>query len=150
MSTRQSLLQSAQALCNDFANKSNVDVLLSHFSSTHKCTAIEHGLPALAPFLGRPFIGLSGIREYFELIANLLSYENMKFSEYVVDAEVSKASVKGQAEFTWKSTGESWEEKFTYMLDFDDEGKVTDYQVWADSGAAYLARKGKLTEVVTV
>ncbi len=30
------------------------------------------------------------------------------------------------------------------MLDFDDEAKVTDYQVWADSGAAFLARKGQL------
>lgn len=32
------------------------------------------------------------------------------------------------------------------MLDFDDEGKVTDYQVWADSGAAYLASKGQLDQ----
>lgn len=42
--------------------------------------------------------------------------------------------------------GNEWNERFAYMLDFDDEGKVTDYQVWADSGAAYLASKGQLDQ----
>jgi len=59
-------------------------------------------------------------------------------------------SVKGQAKFTWIETGQSWDETFTYSLDFDDEPKVTDYQVWADSGAAYLARLGKLDELMKV
>lgn len=53
-------------------------------------------------------------------------------------------SVKGQAKFTWIETGQSWNETFIYSLDFDDESMVTNYQVWADSGAAYLARHGKL------
>jgi hypothetical protein len=53
-------------------------------------------------------------------------------------------SVKGRAKFTWIKTRQSWDETFTYTLDFDDEAKVTDYQVWADSGAAYLARLGQL------
>jgi hypothetical protein len=57
---------------------------------------------------------------------------------------MSKVSVKGRAKFTWIETGQSWDETFTYSLDFDDESKVTDYQVWADSGAAFLARLGKL------
>lgn len=58
-----------------------------------------------------------------------------------------KVSVKGQAKFTWIETGQSWDETFTYSLDFDHELKVTDYQVWADSGAAYLARIGKLNDI---
>lgn len=58
-----------------------------------------------------------------------------------------KVSVKGRAKFTWVETAQSWDETFTYSLDFDDELKVTDYQVWADSGAAYLARLGKLDEL---
>lgn len=58
-----------------------------------------------------------------------------------------KVSVKGRAKFTWIETSQSWDETFTYSLDFDDELKVTDYQVWADSGAAYLARLGKLDEL---
>jgi len=63
-----------------------------------------------------------------------------------VDLEASKVAVKGKARFTWVETGESWDETFSYALDFDQERKVTDYQVWADSGAAYLARVGKLEE----
>lgn len=58
-----------------------------------------------------------------------------------------KVFVKGQATFTWIKTAQSWDETFTYSLDFDDELKVTDYQVWADSGAAYLARLGKLDDL---
>ena len=56
-------------------------------------------------------------------------------------------SVKGRARFQWiEGVGEGnwWNETFAYVLDFDDEAKVTDYQVWADSGAAYLAWTGKL------
>lgn len=57
-----------------------------------------------------------------------------------------KVSVKGQATFTWIKTAQSWNETFTYSLDFDDELKVTDYQVWVDSGAAYLARLAQLDD----
>lgn len=101
----------------------------------------------MAPFLGRSFTGHSEVQKYFAAISSLLSYENMVFSEFVVDTEACAVATKGQAKFTWLSTKESWDETFTYKLDFDEEGKVTDYQIWADSGAAYLARIGKLDEI---
>ncbi|GLB33477.1 hypothetical protein LshimejAT787_0103610 [Lyophyllum shimeji] len=144
--SRSELLSTAQQFGDDFSNKKEITVLLSHFSTTHKATAIEHGEPALAPFLGRPFVGIGGVREYFETIASLLSYEEMHFSEFVVDPEARKVAMKGRARFTWMSTGESWDETFSYILDFDEDRKVAVYQVWADSGAAYLASKGKLDD----
>ncbi|KAH7890829.1 hypothetical protein F5I97DRAFT_1839123 [Phlebopus sp. FC_14] len=140
-SAREQLLSAAKALCDDFSQQKSTETILSHFSST-QCTALEYGLPALAPFLGRPFNGCDGVREYFSIIASILTYEDMHFSDYFVDIEVRKVSVKGRATFTWKSTGKSWEEVFAYVLDFDAEDKVTKYQVWADTGAAYLASKG--------
>ncbi|KAG6901550.1 hypothetical protein C0995_010660 [Termitomyces sp. Mi166 len=142
--SRARLLSSAQHLCDDFANKKHIDILISHFSTT--ATAFEHGEPSLAPFLGRSFIGIDGIRRYFKIIASLLSYENMRFSDFLVDVEARKVATKASARFTWLSTGESWDEVFAYMLSFDDENKVTNYEVWADSGAAYLASKGILDD----
>ncbi|OAX37954.1 hypothetical protein K503DRAFT_201477 [Rhizopogon vinicolor AM-OR11-026] len=142
--TRTNLLHAAKSLCTDFASKKDPDALMTHFSTTHQCTAYEHGLPILAPFLGRPFVGRDGVRDYFKIIASTLSFETMEFSEYIVDPEVHKVSVKGRAKFTWLSTEQSWDEIFTYALDFDDDFKVTDYQVWADTGAAYLASRGQL------
>ena len=146
-STRGQLLNAARVLCDDFAQKRDLDVIMSHFSTTQPCIVLEHGLPAFAPFLGRPFRGHEGLREYFSLIASLLDYENMCFSDYFVDLDVRKVSVKGKARFTWKSTNESWNEVFVYVLDFDDENRVYSYQVWADTAAAYLAMKGQLGEV---
>lgn len=142
--SRNKLFQSAQAFCDAFSKKEDVDTLLAYFSTTHEVSAIEYGLAVLAPFLGKPFIGISGVREYFKLIGSLLSYKDIAFSQYVVDPETMKVSVGGAATFTWLSTGQSWDEVFTYTLDFDDELKLVRYQVWADSGAAYLASKGKL------
>ena len=142
--TRDNLLHAAKSLCIDFASKKGPDTLMTHFSTTHQCAAYEHGLPLLAPFLGRHFVGRDGVRDYFKTIASTLSFEGMEFSEYIVDPEVQKASVKGRAKFTWLSTQQSWDEIFTYVLDFDDDCKVTDYQVWADTGAAYLASRGQL------
>ncbi|KJA30133.1 hypothetical protein HYPSUDRAFT_210925 [Hypholoma sublateritium FD-334 SS-4] len=144
MPSRDKLLRSAQTFCDAFSEKQDVQTLLSYFSATHEVSAIEYGLPVLAAFLGKPFKGKSGIRQYFELIGSLLSYNNMSFSEYLVDSETMKVSVKGAATFTWLSTGQSWDEIFTYTLDFDDELKLVRYQVWADSGAAFLAGHGKL------
>ena len=144
MAPRDELLRSAQAFCNAFSEKQDVEILLAYFSTTHQVSAIEHGLPVLAPFLGKRFTGISGIRQYFELIGSLLSYNNISFSEYLVDSETMKVSVKGVATFTWLNTGQSWDEVFTYTLDFDDELKLVQYQVWADSGAAFLAAQGKL------
>jgi len=105
---------------------------------------VEHGLPRFAPFLGRTFSGVEGVKEYFETISSLLKYENMRFSDFCVDAEVHRASMRGEARFTWIRTGQSWDEVFTYTLEFDAEGKVKKYEIWADSGAAYLASKGEL------
>lgn len=61
-----------------------------------------------------------------------------------VDTEESKVSVKGEATFTWTSTGQSWDEIWTSLLEFDQEYKIKMYEIWADPGAAYLASKGLL------
>lgn len=144
---RQKLLQGARAFCDAFARKADIPTILTHFSKTKTVQAFEHGDPALAPFLGRPFEGIEGVKEYFEVISSLLAYDNLKFSEFVVDAEEGKVAVKGQGRFTWLNTKESWDETFAYVLDFDEDAKVMRYQIWADSGAAYLGRVGKLKEV---
>lgn len=68
----------------------------------------------------------------------------------MVDVDTRKVSVTGNARFKWTEgvgEGQWWDEQFVYVLDFDDEAKVTDYQVWADSGAAYLAQVGKLNKL---
>ncbi|KAI0820327.1 hypothetical protein BC628DRAFT_1397736 [Trametes gibbosa] len=154
--TRTELRNSAQGLCDAFAAQADVDTLLSHFSSTHQISAFEHGLPVLAPFLGRPFAGRSGpssVKTYFQLLQRHLSYTDMSFTGWVVDAPALRVSVKGSAKFTWADgagKGQSWDEQFVYLLDFDQDAKVTDYQVWADSGAAYLARRGELAQLTTI
>ena len=142
-SSRNQLLIAAQEFTTAFADKKDVEILLSHFS-TQEPTVLEYGEPSLAPFLGRPFTGLDGVRRYFETVMTVLSYDNMAFSEFVVDPETRKVALKGKAQFTWLSTNKSWDETFAYILDFDQENKVVRYQIWGDTGAAYLASKGKL------
>jgi hypothetical protein len=141
---RQQLRQSAQSFCDAFASRRPLSEVLDKFSTREEPLVIEHGLALLAPFLGRTYTGLNGIRDYFETIISLLDYDSMRFSDYVVDEEEGKVSVRGVATFTWKTTGQSWHEVFTYTLAFDEELKVKQYEIWADSGAAYLASKGLL------
>lgn len=141
---RQQLLFAARAFCDAFADKKPPAEIFSYFSASDDVLALEHGLPRLAPFLGRKFRGQQGLREYFGILASNLSYEHMSFSHLFVDPEVSKVSVRGRARFTWIGTGQSWDEVFTYVLEFDDDAKIKVYEIWADSGAAYLASKGEL------
>lgn len=149
--SRPHLHDAAQRFCSEFAGKKSIDTLLGHFSKTRPCEVIEYGLPELAPFLGKPFKGHDGVRHYFSTVAALITYENMHFPDseydYVVDTDARKVSVKGTAVFTWVATGKSWGETFAYVLDFDDEYKVTRYQIWGDTGAMYLATQGRLRQV---
>ncbi|KAI1413027.1 hypothetical protein F5Y13DRAFT_162329 [Hypoxylon sp. FL1857] len=144
---RAELLEAATAFCDSFAQKNPPEEILSHFSSSNDILAYEHGLKALAPFLGREFRGREGVQEYFEIISSRLNYEDMRFADYIVDAAENRVAVRGTAKFTSTATGESWDEVFAYALKFDDERKVVGYEVWADSGAAYLASKGLLKEL---
>ncbi|TGJ87762.1 hypothetical protein E0Z10_g1026 [Xylaria hypoxylon] len=143
--TRNELLAAAKAFCDSFAQKKSLDEVLSHFSSPSptgggaEIIVHEHGLPQLAPFLGRDFRGLEGAREYFETVGEYLSYEDMRFVEFIADASLGseehwgpsedgdggKVVARGKARFTW-----------TRLL--------RRYEVWADSGAAYLASRGEL------
>lgn len=143
--SRHALLSSATAFCRAFASSAQPDQILSHFTRhPSKILVHEHGLPQLAPFLGRTFRGADGLRQYLAVVAECLSFQDMRFTEYVVDAQARKVSVRGEARFTWKSTGQSWDEVFAYVLAFDDEARVESYEIWADSGAAWLASRGHL------
>ena len=145
---RDELLERSTALCEAFATRKSLDDILDHFAQDVVC--FEHGLPQLAPFLGRMFHGLEGARDYFQLIGDLLDFQDMKFSDYMVDVETRQVSVRGEARFIWKSTQNSWDEVFMYRLKFNDDNKISSYKVWADSGAAYLARRGELRRRVVL
>ncbi|TFK29242.1 hypothetical protein FA15DRAFT_684751 [Coprinopsis marcescibilis] len=147
MSTPREVLESAaQKFCSAFAEKKDIETIMSFFSTKHPISAVEYGDPVLAQFVGRPFEGNEGVKKYFGLLASTITYEGMHFSEYVVDTETRKVALKGKGHFIWSDTCESWNETFAYVLDFDEDLQLVRYQVWADSGAAYLARKGRLEE----
>lgn len=159
-SSREELLRSTKELCGVFANHGTIEEIISCFSSKSRSnnnyyddnvndndndndnTSIrifEHGLPELAPFIGRSFYGIQGITDYFTIISNTLEYEDMYFYDYSVDIEKKVVSVRGKAKFIWKSTTKYWNEIFIYRIQLDNEYKILIYEVWADTGAAYLA-----------
>ena len=145
--TRQDLLSAAQTFCTSFASHKPPGETLSLFSTSPEVRAYEHGLPQLAPFLGREYKGREGLEKYFLLLSSHLTYENMRFGNYFADEVEKKVSVRGEARFTWISSGQSWDEVFTYVLAFDEDCRVLRYEIWADSGAAYLAGRGELSEL---
>jgi hypothetical protein len=145
--TREALLSAAQSLCNDFSTGSSTSTILSHFTSASSTdstlpTAYEHGHFSLAPFLGRVYKGRPGVEQYFSMLQHYLTFENMMFSDYIIDEVKRIVCVRGEARFTWKETGKGWDEVFTYRLGFAEEDiggkgvwKVSKYEVWADSGS---------------
>ena len=139
--TRDDWLTSTRKLCDVFACQGSIEEIIDTFSSSRQdeIMLFEHGLPELAPFLGRKFTGRQGVRDYFEIVSKHLSYKGMSFSDFIFDKDCKVVSVRGKAEFTWKSTGKSWKEVFIYRINLDEEGKILTYEVWADSGAAYLS-----------
>ncbi|KAJ0424230.1 hypothetical protein BJY00DRAFT_309603 [Aspergillus carlsbadensis] len=159
MYSRQDLVTPTQSLLKAFATGADLPTLLSAFTTSPPPQAHEHGLQSLAPFLGRTFTGRDGITNYFNILNELLRIESMSFDdekEWVVDGESMAVALRGKARFVAKETGEKWDETFVYRISLaEDEGgngggggfKVRAYEVWADTGAAYLARKGELNKV---
>ena len=141
-SSREELLRSTEILCDVFANHGTIEEIISCFSTTQsdQIHLFEHGSSDLKlPFVSRSFYGIQGITDYFTIISQTLDYENMSFCDYSIDEKLRVISVRGEAKFIWKSTGKSWNEIFMYRIQLDKEGKILIYEVWADSGAAYLA-----------
>ncbi|KAE8148780.1 hypothetical protein BDV25DRAFT_130909 [Aspergillus avenaceus] len=147
-SYREALLQRTHSLTSAFSNPSTpLSDLLSNFTTDPVPTAHEHGLAELAPFLGREFKGHEGLKQYFGLLDEYLVIERMEFEDshrWGVDVELGVVVLRGSARFRAKETGKGWDETFVYRVELVDldggEVKVCRYEVWADTGALYLAR----------
>lgn len=179
-----------EALTSSPTSPTYITTILSTFTTQPVPLIHEHGLPQLAPFLGRSFTGTDGIARYFELLGDYLIIRDMRFEPeetWVVDAEAETVVVRGRARFVWKSTRQGWDEEFVYRIALAtdvsgrsssgvgggggmgddevqrgvgrelDEGekmgeerclKVCEYRIWADTGAAYLARCGRLRDLL--
>lgn len=145
MTTRAALLEAAQSFCAAFASGAAPAELLGHFTADRDRIVVhEHGLAQLAPFLGRAYRGAEGLARYVAAVSESLGFAGMAFGDFVVDEAARKVAARGEARFTWRSTGRAWDEVFLYVLAFDEHAKVEQYEIWADSGAAYLASQGRL------
>ncbi|KAH8703579.1 hypothetical protein BGW36DRAFT_369568 [Talaromyces proteolyticus] len=162
---RPVLLSPIHSLISAFAAGAPSSTILTHFTASpiplvheHGGCYFRHGLP----FLGRDFIGLSRVGEYFDLLAEYLSYRDMVFEsedDWVVDPQNMTICLRGQAQFTYKETGESWNETFMWRVTLSEDLtgesepgpgqglKVQEYQVWADTAAVFLASRGELKHV---
>ncbi|KAJ5766751.1 uncharacterized protein N7511_004367 [Penicillium nucicola] len=164
MTIRTNITSPIQTLLQALTNppKSNpLDALLATFTIDPAPKCHEHGLPQLAPFLGRTFTGQNDIATYFNLLSTHLEIHNMVFEpedEWAVDESRLAVCLRGRATFAWKGTGQAWDETFVYRIKLAEElslaqGKkgawrVCEYFVWADTGAAYLARLGRLGDLL--
>ena len=163
---RSDLLRSTtRAFCQAFLeSKLPAEILGTFFISNPKIT--EHG-PSWAasrlPFLGRTFHGRQDSSpsssdtssptcdDYFTLLATTLSFHPDKHtfppsSDFIVDASAGDSgsvSVVAHAKFASVATGKSWEEDFIYRLsEFDHEGRIGHWEIWADPLSAWEAVGG--------
>jgi hypothetical protein len=147
-STRSAALrETTHAFCHALLAPPSPNQLLSqYFSASPKVT--EHG-PEWArsrlPFLATTFAGKEGCEEYFKVLNEVLE---MKLpgdafpsaQEFIVDAEAGMVSVVGKGKFASKKTGKAWDEQFIYRFnEFDSDGKIGYWEIWADPLSAWEA-----------
>lgn len=123
------------------------ELLARYFSSEPKIT--EHG-PEWSrerlPFLAKTFKGKEGCEEYFQIMTEVLemSLPHDAFPKaeegFIVDAEAGMVSVVGKGRFKSRKTGKGWDEQFIYRFsEFDGEGKIGHWEIWADPLSAWDA-----------
>jgi hypothetical protein len=122
------------------------DLLSQHFGNTPKIT--EHGpewAQARLPFLAKTFSGKEGCQEYFKMMTDVLDMalpsDAFPGKEgFIVDSEADMVSVVGKGRFTSKKTGKAWDEQFIYRFsEFDGQGKIGHWEIWADPLSAWEA-----------
>lgn len=158
--TRSAMLRKcAHAFCMALASTEfdSHNFVSTFFIPGEAASITEHG-PGWArkklPFMGQTFSGRDGCVEYFEHLAKTLNmhWPDDAFppdAELIVDpyAEVEGpykgvVCVSGKGRFEAKETGWTWQEKFMYKLSgFDDDGRVTHWEIWADPLSAWSAHK---------
>ncbi|KAF9699365.1 hypothetical protein EKO04_002442 [Ascochyta lentis] len=147
-STRSTALRdTASAFCAALISPPPPSELLSqYFSSKPRIT--EHGPEwsrSRLPFLAKTFVGKDGCEEYFKLMTETL---DMTLGErafpdakgFIVDADAGMVSVVGKGHFSSKKTGKGWDEQFIYRFsDFNEQGKIGHWEIWADPLSAWDA-----------
>ena len=163
--TRYSLLKDrTEAFCAaflDLANNPPEKILNEHFT-TDNPKITEHG-PEWAnerlPFLGETFVGRDACLTYFQSLAETLEFIPNEHTfpsreGIIVDDRATVeasgkdkkgvVSVVGQAKFKAVETGQSWDEQFIYRLsEFDEDGKIGHWEIWADPLSAWVAVAGQ-------
>jgi hypothetical protein len=156
-SMRPRLLNTTRKFCAALISPPSPSDLLSQFFRPDNPRITEHG-PSWAssrlPFLGETFAGVQGCVKYFEVLSEVLE---MSLPEdafpgadgFIVDtnsgenkegASKGMVSVVGKGTFKSKKTGKGWDEEFIYRFsDFDDEGRIGHWEIWADPLSAWVA-----------
>ncbi len=161
MSSRTALLlETSSSFCGSLFTPPPPKALLSkYFSFRPRIT--EHGrawAQSRLPFLGKTFSGLDECMQYFELLSQTLSmdlpsdaFPTVSEGGFVVDvdAEVEGKqgkgviTVVGKGRFNSLKTGKGWSESFIYRLSgFDDDGRIGNWEIWADLLSAWIAVGG--------
>ncbi|KAH6638343.1 hypothetical protein C7974DRAFT_391387 [Boeremia exigua] len=147
-STRSNTLRSITSeFCSALIAPPPLPELLSqYFSNNPKIT--EHG-PEWArsrlPFLAKTFTGKDGCEEYFKLMTETLAmslgpdaFPDAK--AFCVDAEAGVVSVVGKGYFSSQKTGRGWDEQFIHKFsEFDEQGRIGHWEIWADPLSAWDA-----------
>lgn len=122
------------------------ELLSQYFSAIPKIT--EHGpdwARSRLPFLAKTFTGKDGCEEYFKLMTETLSMSLDKDAfpdakAFSVDAESGVVSVVGKGHFSSQKTGKGWDEQFIHRFsEFDEQGKIGHWEIWADPLSAWVA-----------
>ena len=157
-SSKEEMRAIAVAFCQAFVDGLSPDTILSeYFTSEPRIT--EHGpRNSELPFLGKTFLGrkfgsssTQTCDDYFGILSKSLKFEPSPTTfpppeSFIVDetCEVNgtkgMVSVVGSATFRSLKTGKAWDEQFIYRLsEFDADGKIGHWEIWADTLSAWNA-----------
>ncbi|KAF2214036.1 hypothetical protein CERZMDRAFT_38463 [Cercospora zeae-maydis SCOH1-5] len=120
------------------------DLLSKFFTSSPKIT--EHG-PAWArnrlPFIAKTYFGPDEFVEYFKTLSEVLFMKpdpTPAIEQFAVQVNAGLVIVQGAGGFKSVKTGKSWKETFIWKFsEFDQEGKIGHWEIWADPLSAWNA-----------
>lgn len=133
-SKQDQLIHAANSFLAALSNPTrNSRMLLSYFS-TRQTVTLDHS-PSVTqyPQYSAPFIGLSAVRSYFDLIAMHYTVVSVATHSFQAFASQSRVVSISSIQWRWRSSGNTWTEDVSCTFEYDEQLKLKSFIVKTQS-----------------
>ena len=131
--SQSQLMQATSKILADLATSTaSSSAILAHFSTHHNVTLDHSPMHSRHPQYP-PFVGLTAVRSYFDLISMHYTRVGITMHSTQVYPSMSRVIFTASIIWRWNASGKTWTEDVQCTLDYDEHLKIKNFLVKTQS-----------------